>query len=128
MGVLILVCTTIVFMTRSSVFGIPISEGSLLPDIIFFICGGAIGGAGGSLQAASRSMMVRHTKTERSTEAFGLYALSGKATAFLAPALITIFPIITNSPRLGVSPLVGLFILALIVLIWVKPEGDIENN
>jgi UMF1 family MFS transporter len=36
--------------------------------------------------AASRSMMVRHTNPDRPTEAFGLFALAGKATAFLAPA------------------------------------------
>ena len=62
-----------------------------LPDIIFYICGSVIGGAGGALYAASRSMMVRHTHPERPTEAFGLFALTGKATAFLAPLLITIF-------------------------------------
>ena len=57
-------------------------------------------------------------------EAFGLYALSGKATAFLAPALIGAVTYITSSARLGLSPVILLFIIALILLRWVQPEGD----
>jgi len=30
----------------------------------------------------------------------------------------------TGSARLGVSPLIGLFLLGLILLVWVKPDGD----
>jgi MFS transporter, UMF1 family len=121
--VLIGVCTIIVGMTRESIFGIPLAEGSQAPDIIFFICGSIIGAAGGALQAASRTMMVRHADEGKATEAFGLYALSGKATAFLAPGLITVATVVTQSPRLGISPLVGLFGIGLILLVWVNPRG-----
>ena len=121
--VLIGVCSIIVGMTRESIFGIPMAEGSQAPDIIFFVCGSIIGAAGGALQAASRTMMVRHADEGKSTEAFGLYALSGKATAFLAPGLITLATVATQSPRLGISPLVLLFVLGLIALVWVNPRG-----
>ena len=47
-----------------------------------------IGAAGGSLQSASRTMMVRQAPADKITEAFGLYALAGKATSFLAPFLV----------------------------------------
>jgi UMF1 family MFS transporter len=63
-------------------------EGYGLADVIFLIIGAIIGGAGGTLQSASRSMMVRHADPEKATEAFGLYALAGKATAFIAPLSI----------------------------------------
>ncbi|MFB2530616.1 MFS transporter [Paracoccus sp. p3-h83] len=119
---LIAVCTVIVGMTPASVWGVPISPATA--NAIFYACGVVIGGAGGSLQSASRTMMVRHTTPDRATEAFGLYALSGKATAFLAPALIAGVTAITSSQRLGISPLIGLFILSLVLLIWVKPQGD----
>ncbi|WP_166417873.1 MFS transporter [Cochlodiniinecator piscidefendens] len=121
---LMVVCAVIVGMTREGLFGIAFAAESSMPDIIFFICGAVIGAAGGTIQASSRSMMVRHTHPDRPTEAFGLYALSGKATAFLAPALIGIVTTITQSPRLGVSPLIGLFAIGLVLLIWVKPEGE----
>lgn len=122
--VLIIVCLTIVGMSRESFFGMPLPEGSNLPDIVFMICGAAIGGSGGGIYAASRSMMVRHTHPERPTEAFGLFALSGKATAFLAPMLIGLFTYLLNDARLGFSPVIGLFIIGMILLRWVKPEGD----
>ena len=122
--ILIAVCVVIVGMSREMLFGVPLTAGSSLPDIIFYVCGAAIGGAGGALYAASRSMMVRHANPDRPTEAFGLFALSGKATAFLAPALIGIVSYLTNSPRIGVSPIILLFLIGLFLLRWVEPEGD----
>ena len=111
-------------MSRDSFFGLALPEGSALPDIIFYICGAAIGGSGGGIYAASRSMMVRHTNPNRPTEAFGLFALAGKATAFLAPLLIGLFTYWLNDARLGFAPIVGLFILGMLLLHWVNPNGD----
>lgn len=126
--VLIVVCLVIVGMDRESLFGvISFEAGSGTPDIIFYVCGASIGGAGGALYAASRSMMVRHTHPERPTEAFGLFALSGKATAFLAPALISVFSLLTGNPQYGYIPVIVLFILGLWLLNRVNPEGDSEE-
>ncbi|WP_170447415.1 MFS transporter [Ruegeria arenilitoris] len=122
--VLILVCTTIVSMDRTQIFGIALAQGSGLPDMVFFGCGILIGGMGGILQSASRSLMVRHTDPAAPVESFGLYGLSGRATAFAAPLMIGIATTATGSARLGVSPIVGLFILGLFLMRWVKPEGD----
>ncbi|WP_410217707.1 MFS transporter [Paracoccus sp. (in: a-proteobacteria)] len=123
------VCTLLVGMDRDSIFGLaapaePILGGLRLPDLIFFACGTVIGGAGGALQAASRTMMVRHTTEERATEGFGLYALSGKATAFLAPFLIALTTDLTGSQRIGFVPLIVIFLVALVLLRWVDPEGE----
>ncbi|KEJ90501.1 MFS transporter [Sulfitobacter donghicola] len=117
----------IVTITPESILFIPIAQGSNLPDVTFFITGAIIGAAGGALQASSRNMMTRQANPDRMTEAFGLYALSGKATSFLAPALIAFASQITGSQRLGVSPVVGLFIIGLILLFWVKPKGDFRK-
>ncbi|MBI1171030.1 MFS transporter [bacterium] len=125
MGVLILVCLVVAGMSRSTFFGLPLAEGSSLPDLVFYVCGCGIGAAGGSLQAASRTMMVFHTTPERATESFGLYALSGKATTFLGTMGIAAFTIVTGSSRLGIAiPLISLFVLGMVVLAWVKPMGE----
>lgn len=121
---LILVSIIIVGMSRESLFGIPLGAESSLPDIIFYICGATIGGAGGALYASSRSMMVRHTDDAHPAEAFGLFALSGKATAFLAPALIGLFTWWLQSNQLGFLPVIGLFIFGLFLLRWVNPNGE----
>jgi len=126
--VLIAVSAVIVGMTREGFMGIvPFSEGSAAPDAIFYACGIAIGGSGGALYAASRSLMVRHTMPERPTEAFGLFALSGKATAFLAPILVSLTTMLTGSVQLGYIPVILLFLLGLVLLRSVNPNGDAEE-
>lgn len=124
MLVLSAVCAGLVGMDRNAVFGVPLAPGSALPDQIFLAAGVLIGGAGGVLQSAARTMMVRHTTPERATEAFGLYALSGKATAFVAPLAIALVTSMTGSVRAGISPLIVMFIGALILLVWVRAEGE----
>lgn len=122
--VLIAVSVLIVSMTRDSLFGLPLPPGSPLPDILFYICGALIGGAGGALYSASRSLMVRHADPERATEAFGLFALSGRATAFLAPLSITVATWMSGSTRAGLVPVIALFALGLLLLGWVNKNGD----
>ncbi|MEM6610561.1 MAG: MFS transporter, partial [Pseudomonadota bacterium] len=121
---LVAVCVTVAGMSRESFFGAPLSEGSALPDAIFMVCGVMIGGLGGILQAASRSLMVRHTDPGSETEGFGLYGLAGRATSFLAPALIGIVTVATGEVRNGMLPLIALFLLGLLLLLWTKSEGD----
>lgn len=128
----IVLCTTVLlftilaamFVDRDSVFGVPQGVTSHLPDTLFMIIGATIGAAGGALQSASRTMMVRQGNQARMTEAFGLYALSGKATSFIAPLSIGVATSLTGSQHLGISPLIVLFAAALVLLVWVRPEGD----
>ncbi|PQO23017.1 MFS transporter [Rhodobacteraceae bacterium WD3A24] len=125
-GVAALIAVSLLVVTtdRTMVLGLPVAAGSALPDVVFYVCGGVIGAAGGALQAASRTMMVRQGNPERMTEGFGLYALSGKATAFLAPGLIALATDLTGSQRAGVAPLIVLFALGLILMAWVRPHGE----
>ncbi|WP_417523286.1 MFS transporter [Marinovum sp.] len=113
-----------VLVSPTSLYGMALPEGSSLPDIAFYGIGAIIGAAGGVLQSASRTMMVRQANPERMTEAFGLYALAGKATSFLAPLSIGVTTQITGSQQLGVTPLIALFLIGLLLLRWVKHEGD----
>jgi len=122
--VLILTACLIVGLSPEAIFGMPVAEGSALPDQLFYVAGLLIGAAGGAVQSASRNMLTKQANPQRMTEAFGLYALSGKATTFLAPWLIAVTTDITNNQRLGVTPLIGLFCLGLVLLIWVKPNGE----
>ncbi len=123
-AVLILTVLTAMFVSRTSVLGMALPPGSTLPDMTFMVIGAAIGAGGGALQSASRSMMVRQADPARMTEAFGLYALSGKATGFLAPLSIGVATAATGSQQWGISPLIVLFAVGGVLLVWVKPEGD----
>ncbi|MCT4607768.1 MAG: MFS transporter [Pelagimonas sp.] len=118
----------IVMIRPDSLFGIPVAEGSSLPNIAFYLFGATIGAAGGALQSASRTMMVRQADEDHMTEAFGLYALAGKATSFLAPLSIGIATSLTGSQSLGVSPLIGLFAIGLFLLRYVHPKGERHSS
>lgn len=122
--VLILVCLVIVGMTRESLWGLPLDPASTTPDTLFFACGALIGAAGGALQAASRTLMVRHTTPDRATEAFGLYALSGKVASFISPALIALVSHLSGSQRIGISPLIVMFLAGLVLLSFVRAKGE----
>lgn len=126
---LIIAAVSIVSITPTSLFGIPVLDEAMLAgrtasDIAFYLAGCLVGAAGGTIQTASRTMMVRQANPAHMTEAFGLYALAGKATSFLAPFLIGVVTLLSGSQRIGVTPLIALFLLGLVLLIWVKPDGE----
>ena len=118
----------IVMVNRHSVLGLAVQPGSSLPDIVFYVCGVLIGAAGGTIQSASRTMLVWQADPARMTEAFGLYGLSGKATAFLAPLAIGFMTDATNSQTLGILPVLVLFILGLGLLAAVSPDGELHKE
>jgi UMF1 family MFS transporter len=62
-------------------------------------------------QASSRSLLARLAPPEKITQFFGLFAFSGKVTAFLAPFMVATVTAATGSQRLGMSVIV-LFLLA----------------
>ncbi|EFL88132.1 MFS transporter [Ahrensia sp. R2A130] len=123
-SVIVLMISSLIIVTTSptSALFMQLESGSNLPTIVFYICGGFIGAAGGALQAASRTLMVDQAHPDRMAEAFGLYALSGRATSFIAPLMIGIITTATGSQQLGVAPVVVLFFLALLLLPLVKQK------
>ncbi len=127
LSVLTLVAIGVVFVSRDSVLGLAVGPDSSLPDMTFYLLGALIGAAGGALQSASRTMMVRQADPVRMTEAFGLYALAGKATSFIAPLSIGLITQITGSQHLGISPLIALFLVGLVLLFWVNPNGEVTT-
>ena len=123
--VLIAVGIVALLTTRTSVLGLPVAAGSKLPDLVFMAAGGLLGAAAGALQAASRTMLVDQAEGRVApAQAFGLFALSGRATAFVGPALIAIVTTATGSQRLGVSPVILLFLIGLGLLYWVKTDNE----
>lgn len=67
------------------------------------------------VQASSRSLLARLAPPEKITQYFGLFAFSGKVTAFLAPFFVATVTAATESQRLGMSA-IALFLVTGIVL------------
>jgi len=72
--------------------------------------------------ANSRAMLARIAPQSLMTQFFGLYALSGEATAFLAPAAIAIVTSATGSQQWGMVTTSGFLALGLIGLSFVREE------
>ena len=70
----------------------------------------------GPAQAASRSLMAHLAPAELRTEMFGLYALSGKATAFMGPALLAWMTVEFESQRAGMATILVFFVVGLALL------------
>jgi UMF1 family MFS transporter len=62
-----------------------------------------VGLAFGPVQASSRSYMARSVAPEEAGRYFGIYALAGRATSFLAPFMVATVTATTASPRLGMA-------------------------
>jgi UMF1 family MFS transporter len=74
----------------------------------------------GPAQSASRSMMARLAPAELRTEMFGLYALSGKATAFIGPALVGWITLWAGSQRVGMAVIIVFFAAGWLLLLPVR--------
>ena len=76
----------------------------------YILYGLLIGLAFGPVQASSRSYMARSVSAVDAGRYFGIYALAGRATSFLAPFLIATVTFDSGSPRLGMAVIL-LFLL-----------------
>ena len=90
----------------------------------FYVLGAVIGIFIGPAQSASRTLMARLAPAELRTEMFGLYALSGKATAFLGPALVGWITLAADSQRLGMAIILVFFVAGLLLLLPVREPRD----
>jgi UMF1 family MFS transporter len=93
----------------------------------FWICGLTLGLFVGPVQAASRTFMARAAPPELRTQAFGLYALSGKATAFVVPYLVSAVTIWTHSQRLGMVPIFVFLGIGLVILLTVPQASQVDD-
>nr|WP_210296767.1 MFS transporter [Rhizobium sp. BK399] len=79
-----------------------------------------IGLAFGPVQASSRSYLARSVSLSEAGRYFGIYALSGRATSFLATLFFSAVTYATGSSRLGMATLV-IFLAAGLVLLFRTP-------
>jgi UMF1 family MFS transporter len=70
--------------------------------------------------ANSRAMMARLAPEAHVTEFFGLYALSGEATAFVAPLLVAVATTASGSQQWGMAVIVAFLAAGWIGLSFVK--------
>src|SRR3954453_9274614 len=97
----------------------PVPGGGLFASVserIYLVLGCLIGMAGGPLQAASRSLLIRLAPQDRIAQYFGLFALTGRVTSFVGPLLIGVVTTVTASQKAGMAVLVVFFVAGLMLL------------
>ncbi|MSO85853.1 MAG: MFS transporter [Rhodospirillales bacterium] len=78
----------------------------------------------GPAQAAGRSYMAHAAPPAMRAEMFGLYALAGKATNFLGPAVLAVVTEAFASQRAGMASILGFFVAGWVLLLFVPdPRG-----
>lgn len=73
--------------------------------------------------ASSRTALTRLAPPDQTGAFFGIYALSGVATAWLAPALVNLGTRITQSQQAGFASIILLLVIGQIGLLFVKGGG-----
>ena len=96
---------------------------SSIPEQVYVLSGILMGIFGGPVQAASRTLLARLAPKEMAGEFFGLFAMSGKATSFLAPLLIGLITAALASQRAGIAVILLFFIVGFGILIRVEETG-----
>jgi UMF1 family MFS transporter len=91
----------------------------------FYVLGCGIGVFIGPAQTASRSYYARIVPPDLAAEFFGLYALSGKVTAFLGPALVGWVTVWADSQRVGMATILLFFLAGFLLL---RPLPDPQKN
>lgn len=125
------------FQPDSIFFVIPVEPGQAvwsfpyyqtLPEILYFVNTQFFGVFITVGFASARTMMARISPPELVTQFFGLYALSGTATAFLAPLLVGFFTDTFESQRAGFASLIGLLVIGFVMMLFVKEEQATVAN
>lgn len=112
--------TILIAVTGLALFGAVLVVVTALP--LFWAFGLGLGLFVGPAQAASRSFMARLAPAPIRTEMFGLYAFSGKATAFVGPALLAWTTEATGSQRWGMATILVFFVIGGLLLIAVRED------
>jgi UMF1 family MFS transporter len=93
----------------------------------FWILGAALGVFFGPVQSASRSMMARMTPVGMESEMFGLFALSGKATAFIGPWLVGLIALSYGSQRLALASVLPFLVVGGLLMLTVREPAKAES-
>lgn len=99
-----------------------------LPELLYFLNGLGFAMCVTAAFAASRTMMARISPPSMTTQFFGLYALSGTATAFLGPWMVGATTAAFNSQRVGYASLIVLLAAGFIGMFFVKEEQAVAHR
>lgn len=93
----------------------------------FWILALSLGLVVGPAQAASRSFMARLAPPGEASAWFGLFALSGRVTGFLGPAVLAAVTALTASQRIGMATVLVFLAIGALILATVRQDQRAEE-
>jgi UMF1 family MFS transporter len=112
---------THIFFTTDVAEKIPGSKPfSATGEQVFLAFAILVGIVAAPVQAASRSLLARLAPADKITQYFGLFAFSGKVTAFLAPFAVAFLTQETGSQRIGMSAVLAFLVIGVVLMLFVR--------
>jgi UMF1 family MFS transporter len=93
---------------------------SAIGEQVFLAFAVLVGIVSAPVQAASRSLLARLAPPDKITQYFGLFAFSGKVTAFLAPFFVAFLTQETGSQRIGMSAVLAFLLIGVVMMLFVR--------
>lgn len=91
--------------------------------VAFWFCGLGLALLVGPTQSAARTLLLRMTGEGKEGIAFGLYTMTGRAVAFVAPWLFFVFVDIFHADRAGLAGVLLVVAAGLVGMLFVRVDG-----
>jgi UMF1 family MFS transporter len=96
---------------------------ALSGPVAFWFCGLGLALLVGPTQSAARTLLLRMTGEGKEGVAFGLYTMTGRAVAFVAPWLFFVFVDIFGTDRAGLAGVLLVVAAGLVGMVFVRVDG-----
>lgn len=128
LAILLVAALGVLSVTKSQVlFAIDVPEKlqgsrpfSSTGELVYLAFAVLIGVVAAPVQAASRSLLARLAPPDKMTQFFGLFAFSGKVTAFAAPFVIATVTAATGNQRAGMAVIAAFLLTGIVMMFAVR--------
>ena len=115
----------VIVTSLSALIVVALTMMALSGPLAFWVCGLLLCLFVGPTQSAARTLLLRMTGEGKEGVAFGLYTMTGRAVAFIAPWLFFVFVDMFHADRAGLAGICLVLIAGLIGMILVRvPDRD----
>ena len=118
----------VIVVSLSALIVVGLTLMSLSGPLAFWICGLTLCLFVGPTQSAARTLLLRMTGEGKEGVAFGLYTMTGRAAAPLAPWLFFVFVDIFHADRAGLAGICLVLALGLVGMLLVRVDGPARTG
>ncbi|WP_081283494.1 MFS transporter [Mycobacterium asiaticum] len=118
----------VIVFSLSAILAAGIAMMLLSGPLAFWACGLLLCLFIGPSQSSARALLLRMAQHGKEGVAFGLYTMTGRAVAFLAPWLFSVFVDMFNAVRAGLGGICVVLLLGLLAMLVVRVPAESERG